>query len=194
MSPRTAEPPVFEYVLLGLIRKHSTHGYELFHSLHRDQGIGMIWQVKPARLYAVLDRLDANGWLEAELQTGEGFIPRKCCSISAAGEQAFQTWLATPVSSPHRMRQEFLARLYFSLQENRQTGLQLVQRQLETCRSWQLKMHQDLEKLPAGQVFEQEVLRFRTGQVQAMQNWLEQLSETFQVFLGTENGENERKQ
>ena len=186
MSPRKADPPALEYVLLGLIRLHPSHGYEMFHSLHRDEGIGMIWQVKPAHLYALLDKLEQMGWLDSHVQTGEGFLPRKTYRITSTGEQVFQNWMNRPVSAPHRMRQEFLARLYFVMQGTgpqgtgpQDTGPQvtvasmgLIGRQMEACQRWQKDLQIQLERLPTGAAFERQVLHFRLGQIQAMQEWL----------------------
>lgn len=175
MSPRKADPPTLEFVLLGLLRAQPAHGYELFHSLRREEGIGMIWQLKPARLYALLDKLEQIGWLESTLQSGEGFLPRKQYRVTAAGEQAFQAWMVQPVSAPHRLRQEFLARLYFALQDPALNGPQIIHSQTEICRQWQETIQTHLAYLPADARFEQEVLRFRLGQIQAMQAWLAHL-------------------
>ena len=176
MSPRKADPPALEYVLLGLIRLHPSHGYEMFHSLHRDEGIGMIWQVKPAHLYALLDKLEQMGWLDSQVQTGEGFLPRKTYRITSTGEQVFQNWMNRPVSAPHRMRQEFLARLYFVMQgtgpQDTEASMGLISRQMEACQRWQKDLQIQLERLPTGAAFERQVLHFRLGQIQAMQEWL----------------------
>ena len=172
MSPRKADPPALEFVLLGLIRLQPVHGYELFHSFQRDHGVGMIWQVKPAHMYAVLDKLEGMGWLESEIQTGEGSVQRKQYHITAAGEQSYQNWLTSPVTTPHRLRQEFLARLYFILHDPQKPGTAIIFRQMEICGNWQIRMQQQIQKLAADQFYEREVLLFRIGQVSAMQEWL----------------------
>lgn len=172
MSPRKADPPALEFVLLGLIRLQPAHGYELFHSFQHDQGIGMIWQIKPAHLYALLEKLEGTGWLVSEIMEGEGFIQRKQYHITAAGEQAYQSWMSSPVTTPHRIRQEFMARLYFILHDPQKPSDQVVARQLEICRDWHTRIRQQIASLREDRFFEREVLLFRLGQVSAMQEWL----------------------
>lgn len=183
MSPRKADPPSFEFVMLGLVRLQPSHGYELFHTFSHDHGIGMIWQTKPARMYVVLDKLEELGWLVSEVQTGEGFLPRKQYHISSAGENSFQTWLTTPVMSPHRMRQEFLARLYFILRDDQNAGQEIISRQAEMCRTWLTRLQHEIQNLSDNHPYEREVLLFRTGQVQAMLEWVVNL----ELSLGTQS-------
>ncbi len=177
MSPRRAEPLALEYVLLGLIRYQPAHGYELFSLLNKEESIGLVWRIKPGRLYALLDKLEQAGWLLAQIKPGEGLQQRKEYRISETGEQAFQEWLQSPVSAAHRMRQEFMARLFFAQQEGGAAMPHLVQNQALICRSWRDHLTAEVESLTDRQVFERRVFEYRIGQVQAMLDWLESLQQ-----------------
>ena len=100
-------------------------------------------------------------------------MQRKEYHTSEAGERALQDWMNTPVSAAHRMRQEFLARLYFASQDNPQVILQLIEAQKQTCFSWQESLQQEAQTHSNNEPFEQMVFRFRIGQIQAMIDWLE---------------------
>ena len=173
MSPRKAEPLTIEYVLLGLIRSNPTHGYELLHTLEAADGIGLVWRIKPGRLYALLERLEGLGWLVSEVKPGDGFMQRKEYHIAPAGELALSAWMDEPVRSAHRMRQEFLARLYFAQQQGPEMVNWLVSRQEQTCRGWLESLKQESDNLPADAGFAHMVSRFRIGQVEAMLRWLD---------------------
>ncbi len=175
MSPRRAEPLAFEYVLLGLIRQQPIHGYELAASLNREESVGLIWQINPSRLYALLEKLEQAGWLLAEIKPGERLQQRKQYCISETGERVFLEWLRSPVSAAHRMRQEFMARLYFALQEGSAAVTELVRNQIQICRMWHDRLTAEVNSLRVSQVFERKVFEYRIGQVQAMLDWLDSL-------------------
>lgn len=172
MSPRKAEPPTIEYVLLGLIHLHPSHGYDLLQTLKEGTGIGMIWHIKPGRLYALLDKLEQMGWLESEVKPGEAFMPRKEYRTSKAGEKALHEWMHTPVGAAHRMRQEFLARLFFAIQDSPKTAKQIIDTQTQTCSEWLENLKAEEQHHDTGAPFEQMVIRFRIGQIQSMIDWL----------------------
>ena len=173
MSPRKTNPPTIEFVLLGLIRQRAVHGYDLLQTLKEDVGIGMVWHIKPGRLYALLDKLEQLGWLQSTVKPGDGFMPRKEYSLAEPGQQALQEWMNTPVKSPHRMRQEFLARLYFADKEGRQVVLQLIDLQQTRCEAWLLEVRAESSQRLTGGKYEDLVTQFRVGQIQAMLTWLE---------------------
>ena len=175
MSPRRAEPLAVEYVLLGLIRQQPTHGYELAASLNREESVGLIWQINPSRLYALLEKLEHAGWLLAQIKPGEGLQQRKEYRISETGERVFLEWLRSPVNAAHRMRQEFMARLYFALQEGSAAVAELVLNQVKVCRMWHDRLTAEANSLNVEQVFEHKVFKYRIGQVQAMLDWLNSL-------------------
>lgn len=173
MSPRRADPPTIEYVILGLIRLQPTHGYDLIQTFQQEKGVGLIWQIKPGRLYALLDKLEDSGWLKSETKEGEDFLARKEYRLTPEGEDAFKDWLLTPISSAHRMRQDFLAQLYFAPYEGAWMIDEIINRQIETCKGWLTGLQHAYQNLLPVENYERLVLSFRIGQVEAMLCWLD---------------------
>ena len=48
-------------VVLGLLKAHPTHGYELLETFHDRAHLGRIWNMSTSQLYAVLKRLEEEG-------------------------------------------------------------------------------------------------------------------------------------
>ncbi len=162
-----------ELSLLGLLRRQPMHPYELFQQLQRKDALSFIWQVKQSHLYALLDRLEANGYLIHQLETQGSRPPRKVLSLTPAGESRFMAWVTTPVVHGRDMRLEFLAKFYFARLEGLSTVIQLLERQLSCCRQWLTDNEKRIACLAANS-FERLVLRYRTGQIQATIDWLEE--------------------
>jgi DNA-binding PadR family transcriptional regulator len=161
-----------ELALLGLLRRQPMHPYELFQQLQRKDSLGLIWQVKQSHLYALLDRLEADGYLSHQLETQGSRPPRKVLSLTPAGEARFMAWLTTPVAHGRDIRLEFLAKFYFARLEGLSTVVQLLERQLACCRQWLADNEERIARL-ATDSFERLVLQYRAGQLQATIHWLE---------------------
>src|SRR3712207_5615002 len=106
------QPITIEHALLGLLHDKPMHGYELYQQLMEPGGLWLVWRMKQSQLYALLARLEEEGYLVAELQPQAARPPRKIFHLTPAGLQAYQGWLASPVTHGRSMRQEFLAKLY----------------------------------------------------------------------------------
>jgi len=111
MSPRHALPMQLEYALLGLIRQRPQYGYEILQSWSTN--LGLIWNVKPANLYLALNKLERQRLLNVSRVPGEASPERKVFTLTPAGEEAFLTWMRTPVASPRAFRQEWFATVVF---------------------------------------------------------------------------------
>lgn len=169
MSPRPALPLRLEYLLLGLIRRQPSHGYELLRAWNEPDSLGLIWQVKPGPLYAALDKLETLGYLEAEALAGGCAPHRKPYHITPAGEAAFLEWMQTPVCAARDFRQVFLAKLYFSTDVDEDVVAKLLARQQNLCRAWLASFQQ---RVATASEFERQVLSFRIRQVQCILEWL----------------------
>lgn len=172
MSPRPALPFRLEYVLLGIIRRQPTHGYELLRIWNQPHAIGNVWRVKPGPLYATLEKLEQLGYLESELVSGDTSPTRKEYRVTPAGEQFFMTWMQTPVPAARDFRQDFLAKLYFSADVDRVVLRDLFGRQRILCQRWLASLQQ---QMLGGNEFEQQVFTFRIRQVQCILEWLQEV-------------------
>ena len=108
LSPRPALPLRLEYILLGMIRRQATHGYEILRSWNDFNDIGLVWRIKPGSLYAGLEKLEQLQYVCGTIFPGDNSPQRKEYSITAAGEQAFLEWMQTPVETSRDFRQDFL--------------------------------------------------------------------------------------
>src|SRR5579863_8426451 len=100
--------------ILGLLAVRARHGYELLDCFRDASQLGEVWNLSTSQLYAVLKRLESQG-----LTTGhEVLVPdapaRTEYELTPAGEAHLQAWLdePSPSASVHRIRIEFLSRLY----------------------------------------------------------------------------------
>jgi len=167
MSPRAALPLHLEYTLLGLLRQRPQYGYDILQNW--DKNLGIIWKVKPGRLYAALNKLEQSGLVSAQLESGENAPARKVFALTPQGEAAFSRWLASPVSSPREFRQEWFAKLFFSSEFSPEERGALYANQIDAARAW-LRAQNELNL--TGSVFEEQVRRFRQMQIQSILDFL----------------------
>ncbi|HOG59469.1 MAG TPA: PadR family transcriptional regulator [Anaerolineaceae bacterium] len=167
MSPRAALPLHLEYTLLGLLRQRPQYGYDILQNW--DKNLGIIWKVKPGRLYAALNKLEQSGLVSAQLESGENAPARKVFALTPQGEAAFSRWLASPVSSPREFRQEWFAKLFFSSELSPEERGALYANQIDAARAW-LRAQNELNL--TGSVFEEQVRRFRQMQIQSILDFL----------------------
>jgi DNA-binding PadR family transcriptional regulator len=172
MSPRPALPLRIEYVLLGLVRRHPAHGYDLLQRWNADEPLHMIWTFKAGALYAGLEKLEQLGYLQASVEGSSTAPQRKKFAITPTGEQAFLDWMTTPLQAARDFRLDFLARLYFADDIPLADFACLVERQKQVTRGWLARLQ---AQLPDSQGYARQVIQFRICQVQAILDWLDSL-------------------
>ncbi len=179
MSPRAQEPLTIEYVLMGLVNQHPMHGYDIYKKMQQIDGLGSVWRVKQANVYALLERFEGMGWLTSEVISNSANQSRKEYQLSPLGREEFNRWIISPVNHGRDMRQEFLARLYFAREMNPEWATRLIDAQLAECHSWLDLTNSDREKASVDD-FSLLVVEFRASQIQAMIGWLEEIRHNFQ--------------
>jgi PadR family transcriptional regulator, regulatory protein AphA len=112
--------------LLGLLRAHPCHAYELHHVLQRTEALAIVWHLKQGNLYALLAKLEEAGYVASTLEQHGARPPRKMLRLTERGQEAFVEWLASPVEHGRDFRLEFLAKLYFAAQEGEQAVVTLI--------------------------------------------------------------------
>ncbi len=165
---------MFELALVGLLRDAPAHGYEL---MERYQAtLAPICHLEMSNLYSVLRKLEAEGWVEGDLQPQGSRPPRRVFSVTRAGEQAFQDWLRVPVPRPRDIRVEFLLKLWFARRLGPEPLAQLIDRQIAAC---DLYVDHLEEAIAASQDdFEQTVLRVRQRAAASTAEWLREYRAT----------------
>jgi DNA-binding PadR family transcriptional regulator len=181
----TSAPPShgLELALLGLLRTHPRHAYDLHQVLQRTEALGIVWHLKQGHLYALLAKLEEAGYVASTLEPHGPRPPRKMLSLTARGREAFTQWLERPVEHGRDFRLEFLAKLYFAAQEGEAAIGPLIERQRMACREWLEELRQQIDAVSAEHPFERLVLQFRFSQLEAILSWLDSCETTlvFQV-------------
>jgi PadR family transcriptional regulator, regulatory protein AphA len=104
------EPSTIVYAVLGLLALRSWTGYELTQQVRRS--LRLIWPSSEAGIYREQQHLVRLGW--AEVTTEQvGRRSRKRYTITPAGRQALQAWLATDPAPPS-MGIEGIVRLWLA--------------------------------------------------------------------------------
>lgn len=161
-----------EYALLGFVYEQPTHGYEIYQQLSDPRGLWQVWRMKQSQLYALLTKLEDEGYLVTTLQPQEARPPRKVYSLTAVGRTAFEQWLATPVTHGRQMRLEFLAKLYFAYRQGATVVSPLIEQQVLTCRRWLAVLQEQSSLPPAADPFAYAVQQFRITQIESFLTWL----------------------
>jgi len=173
MCAMIRRPVSLENALLGFLNQSPQHGYQLHQQLCDLSGLGLVWRIKQSRLYALLDKFEKLGLITHSLQYDESHPPRKVFSLTEDGRKIYESWIVTPVKRPHLMRQEYMAKSYFALNESPSVILTLFERQREECNKWLLALELDQQVMNNHHSFSMLVNTYRTGQVRAIIDWLE---------------------
>ncbi len=161
-----------ENILLGLIRQEPLHGYGLYQKLQETPELSLIWHVKRSKLYYLLEKLESKGLINGTVRSQESYPDRISYQLTAFGEDLYQQWISTPVQSGRHIRVEFLPRLHFALSHSRSDAENLIQAQIDVCRTWISSLESQLEELKKPDYISRQVFLFRIGQIQAMVTWL----------------------
>jgi DNA-binding PadR family transcriptional regulator len=170
---RTHLPLTTEHALLGFLRRQPRHGYEIYQKLAAPTGLGLVWRLKQSQMYALLAKLEQAGYVVATLEPQDARPPRKVFALTPAGQQAFLAWLEQPVPRGHRLRLDFLAKLYFARLEGPAVAQRLIERQHAACRQWRVQQRREADKLRQTHPYDSLVYEFRLGQIEAMLAWLD---------------------
>jgi DNA-binding PadR family transcriptional regulator len=172
---RRAPSPSVDYCLLGLLGERPLHGYELHRELSRKTGLGLVWTVKQAQLYATLSKLEGEGLIAAALVAQEGRPPRRVFHLTPRGRTAFAEWSMSPASRKD-FKLDFLAKLYFARRAGQSAAETLVSAQRGSCSAWIDEMRARSGSCESGSL-DDLVYRYRIGQLEATLSWLDECAE-----------------
>ncbi len=131
---KTALAPA-EYAVLGLVRKKPAYGYELQRVLGGRSGLARVCPVEPAMVYAILKSLSGLELIDGEWDSSS-YPPKAIYTATDLGELAFQRWLRSPVARMREVRLDFMAKLYFAMDEGQDLCRELLEEQIEICRRY----------------------------------------------------------
>jgi PadR family transcriptional regulator, regulatory protein AphA len=167
-------PRGLELALLGLLRRHPSHAYELHQALQRTETLGLVWRLKQSHLYALLAKLEAAGYIASTLEPQGNRPPRKMLHLTDAGSEVLRQWLHTPVAHGRDFRLEFLAKLSFAVGDGEQAVTALIRAQQTASRTRVVDLQRQVSAVAAEHAFQRLVLQFRLSQLEAILAWLEQ--------------------
>jgi PadR family transcriptional regulator, regulatory protein AphA len=147
------------------------HGYELHRELRKKTGLGLVWTVKQAQLYAILAKLEARGLIEAELVDAGARPARKVFHLTEAGSAAYEEWVRTPASR-RDFRLDFLAKLLAARKSGLEAAASLVGEQRRLCGLW-LEEARARRAAVAEDSLDGLVHSYRIGQLEATAAWLD---------------------
>lgn len=158
--------------ILGLLAAQSRHGYELLECFRNPQQLGHVWNLSTSQIYAVLKRLEREGWLDGREIVSGNAPTRTEYALTDAGKERLSAWLyeSQPSSSIRRIRVEFLSRLYIAQQLN--LGIErLVRYQREACQC----KHKELIAARSSAASGMDVLALdlHISQIEAVIGWIE---------------------
>lgn len=172
MSPMVKAPLAMEHALLGFLCEAPMHAYEMHQQLHQAEALGLVWRIKQSQLYALLARLEEVGFLTTVTAPQETRPARKMLHLTPAGRAAFEAWRESPVHHGRDLRQEFLAKLYFAQLEGPECVRRLLVAQRIVCHTMLATLQARANA--AGQPYARLVYEFRSSQVRASFEWLDQ--------------------
>ncbi len=160
-------------VILGLLAARPRHGYDLLNQFRSRARLGRIWTMSTSQVYAVLKQMEQAGLITGRQVESPDAPPRIEYTVTEAGRRSLEAWLNEPhpSSSIHRMRVEFLSRLYVA----HLLGIPvegIIEHQRAAC----LKQRDHLlgERRRPTSEFEGLALDFVIGQLEAALRWLDQ--------------------
>jgi molybdenum ABC transporter molybdate-binding protein len=166
-------PFSIEYALLGLLREHPMHGYNLYRRLLAPQALGAVWPLKRAHFYALITKLEQAGYLTRTPELQESSPPRQMLHLTDEGAAAFESWLHSPVDHATDMQRDVLARLYFARRSGNATVHALLARQRNISQRERDDLRRQLAILPDPTSFAALTLQWRLRQVEAALTWLD---------------------
>ena len=158
-----------QWVLLGLLARKPMHGYELHQLFTAPSQLERVWHLGMSQMYKLLKELEDLGYVEVSVEEQESRPDKKVYHVTPSGREAFLKWLQTPVSGIRLIRIEFLGKLFLAEALGPEMIERVVDVQLEACQG----LLADLQDEISAEGFEDLVLRFRTGQIEAAIDWLE---------------------
>jgi DNA-binding PadR family transcriptional regulator len=160
-----------EYVLLGFLYKHPSHGYVLHQRLLDE--FEDIWHASQSQTYNILKRLEAQSYITSTYVKQEKHPPRQLLHITESGITRFETWLKNPTkSSVHAIRVEFVTRLYFVQLYCPQNTREMIRVQIDMVNTGLNELQQDLAHLADRQTVNRLALELRIKLLNSVIIWL----------------------
>ena len=144
-----ADSPSPDGVILGLLAGEAQSGYTLLAYFRDHAALGLVWQMSASQVYAVLKRLERQGYIRSEPMPTSAGPERINHALTATGKAALMEWLnATPGGTVRRVRVEFLSRVFIA-RRLQVAVVPIRERQLAACQEVRISLVLEKDSLPA---------------------------------------------
>jgi len=144
-----------------------------------NEGIGSVWRLGKSQVYALLAKLEREGFVIHE-RVGQDNLPAKnIFSLTPEGIQVAKEWLEQPVNHFRDIRLQFVTKLWFVRQAFPDRERLLIEKQLGVCREKATRF-EGLRESCDNQV-EALSFDFRITVIKATVSWLEGLLDSIQI-------------
>ena len=172
-----AEMPA-EHAILGLLALEDGdgegYGYDLARHFAPGKPLADVLRLEPGMLYHHLKRLEGRGWVEATREPIPNRPPRQSYTVTSAGADALDRWLAEPVARTREVRLEFLVKLYLAHLRGRELADRLIAEQREILAGLATSLRDRGRTLAPG-TFPAKVNALRLAQTDAALAWVDSL-------------------
>ena len=163
-----------EFAVLGLLYGGPMHGYDLHKKLVSE--LGQVWHLSQSQAYAILKRLEGQGFVAAEEIPQEKLPPRQYLHLTENGRERFLEWLeASSGGSARAIRMEFITRLYFLSLHMPERLDPAFARQRADAEFHIQRLEAMRAGLPPEQIHNRMSLDLRILQLQSVLAWLDQI-------------------
>jgi PadR family transcriptional regulator, regulatory protein AphA len=175
VSARNLSPA---FILLGYLALQPAHGYEVHQRLTSD--LGQLWRLSQSQIYSILNRLEKQGLLTAELQPQSKSPDRRYFHLTLTGRRHFDAWLHSPTRGGLRaIRLNFVSRLYFAHLLEKEIVPQLIKEQFDEIERTLAREQAVLALVPIEQTFNRMALELRVRHLAVALEWLAKCAVTF---------------
>lgn len=100
---------MLKHALLGLLAQEPSHGYDLKNAF--EAMLGGTWPLNIGQVYTTLARLERDALVESQVMPQDLLPDRKVYSLTGAGQEELERWLAEATAGSIRLKDEFFVKL-----------------------------------------------------------------------------------
>jgi DNA-binding PadR family transcriptional regulator len=168
-----------EYALLGFLYDQPNHGYNLHQHLVTE--LGFVWHVSQSQTYAILKRLEKQGYIVSTKLKQEKLPARQLLHITATGRHRFEDWIEkTSANSVRAIRLEFITRLFFAEKHFSDKVPTIITTQLSEINAALTRLEELQSTIPLPQIFNRLSLDLRIRQLQSIRDWVKECHKIFE--------------
>jgi PadR family transcriptional regulator, regulatory protein AphA len=176
-----------EYALLGFLEQGPSYGYELYQKMVTD--LGQVWHTSLSQAYNILNRLESQGFIAAQVLEQEKLPARRLFSLTSKGMERFDGWLkATSFTSVRAIRLEFLTRLFFARQREAAFAHHLIDAQLAEVQTGLERLARQYLEIPPEQLINRLSVELRLRQLESTEKWLESCHPAVEMHPSMDDG------